>query len=238
MRAPRITAFLLCLLITLVCHAQQRTDQAEYGYKGPVKKVVTYHYDSSALYPGKDMVHDRNDWFMHAAYYFNQKGNFDSLVYHLKNRFITDTIICYRLVYITQGDDRHALRTDGNGKIIDSLRYKQTSDSSYHVTETGTNGHRKARVETYLTSAYREKSGSYLIYEYDSLEAGETYQNTLDANNLLIKGERTDIITGRKTITIFRYANTDIHGNPHTIYHYEADGKTIRRIALREVEYY
>jgi hypothetical protein len=249
----------LYILITIVCGAffqctsfPQHAEIKEYGYKGNVKSVTTYHYSLIHKTGDQWIPIDTNRYHGLNTRYFNCQGNIDSTIFEYnyanhKNYStfrLTSKLINY---FDTKGAKRNSLYTiryDHNSDDITSdqqfYTYEWINDHEYIERVYNRDGIQlNSKNHYHLNKNYRDFKCEYTAYSVnDSMILHSSYINEISPENLLIKSTETNLITKEINITRYEYKKSDLLGNPTIIYVYRDENTEPVMVTLRTYTYY
>lgn len=230
--------FIVSLLSFSLLFGQTHNDLKEYGYKGEVKSITTYNYDTLS-FNETNKIFDRRLWGNKIVYTFDIKGNFDTIFLYTQLPIIIDTVYTFKTAYDYSQQTKIALRINGKNEVTDTIKFLWINDTTYKTIEIAVNGQDKVLSDLFLNKNYRDKSGKYTGYdENNKIEYSEKYENRIDDNGLLTRSFKTNLLTNTKTIVSYQYFDFDKFGNPTKIWISNLLDKKVFRIAVREFEYY
>lgn len=217
--------------------AQGHSDLKEYGYKGNVRQITTYNYDTLSFDAGSLQIPDTSLWRNKLIYKFSRQGNLDTIEAFTKLPQFPDTVF-YQLTHYTYSDTgRFGYRRNNANEITDTIEYKWLTKTSYQIIETSASGERTASKFN-LNSLFRDKAGIWKVYKYGKVEFGEKYVNEIDVNNRLLSSVKTAIPTGKKTNVYYTYLKFDKRGNAVVARLSNLKNRGTFRIIKRSFEYY
>lgn len=232
---------LFLLFSSCISAQQQHNDLKEFGYKGPVKQITVYHYDTSA-------IAGREEWSRKIIYQFNRSGNYDTIHYFYKVPYygIRDSVYIHSMknVFLGNGGNRSTVFYDDSGRVSHRQNYIWTSDSSYRIVATD-KGVLQFEEEVTLAKDFREKSGKGKTYGLGKVRHAESFENRIDHNGFLV--ERITVARSaeegaahrERSVIGYTYSEPDRHGNPaKVIMTTRSDNKQHSGIVIREFEYY
>jgi hypothetical protein len=210
----------------------------EYGYKGKVKTITTYNYDTLS-FDVTNKIFDNRFWRNKIVYIFDTSGNFDTIFSYTQLPITIDTVYTFKTAYIYSQQTKIALRINGKNEITDTVKFLWLNDTTYQTTETAVSGQVKQLGYLFLNKSYRDKAGKYTGYDENSkIDYNEKYENLINDNGLLTKSFRTNLLTNTMTVVSYKYFDFDKFGNPTKIWLSNLFDKKVFRIIVRKFEYY
>jgi len=230
--------FIVSLLSFSLSFGQTHNDLKEYGYKGKVKNMTTYNYDTLS-FDETNKIFDNRLWRNKIVYTFDTTGNLDTIFSYIQLPFTNDTVYTFKTAYTYSQQARIALRINGKNEVTDTVKFLWINDTTYQTIETAVKGQRKVLSDLFLNENYRDKCGKFTGYDDDNkIEYSENYENRINDNGLLTRSFKTNLLTHTTTIVSYQYFDFDKFGNPTKIWLSNFLDKKVIRIALREFEYY
>ena len=228
--------FLLTLLLFSFNNVfSQFTDSKEYGFKGELKKIITYNYielekkNDSWILDDKKLV---SIW----EFIVDENQNFKEI----KTTYFTNEtkeIQVYKYEF-TDNMKSSYKKYDEGGNVIETAKFEWLNEKSYIATF----NFNKYIIENkiILNDNYRDFIGEnkvFEVYENEKVPIEITsYKNYFDKNGLIQKTEKYDVL-GNITSTIFNeIQKIDIEGNMIEFAILNEDG-TLERFVKREFEY-
>ena len=200
--------------IYTLSYSQLHSDQKEYGWRGKVKKVISYNYDVSTLTVRKSTIINPAYWKSKIIFYVNINGNIERKEVYSKPPLSLDSLSKLTFIYKFQNHGRIGYQFDQYGKLTDTLKFLWLSDTHYKIIEVNSAGKIDLTAETNLTKNYRDNSGYFTMYDQDGkVDYGEKYVNTIDKENRLTKSVKAYIKTNKIVTTYFKYVRMDKLGN-------------------------
>lgn len=233
----RALIIISAILFATISRAQGHTDLKEYGYKGPVRTVTTYYFDT-LLFDKSDRIYSTKNWRNKIVYKFARTGNLDSIITFTQLPH-QDTVYINKTAFFNKYPSRFAVRLNGDNSVTDTVKYAWLSDTSYQTTEVAVKGDYRVLSDYFLDKNYRDKAGSHSVYNgKDGIEFSEKYENTIGRDGLLTKSIRTNLLENTTSTVGYAYFGRDKYGNPTKILLANLPGGKVFRIVLRAFEYY
>lgn len=234
----RTLIFIVSILSFSLSFGQTHNDLKEYGYKGKVKSITTYNFDTLSFDETKKIFDDRL-WRNKIIYTFDKYGNFDTIFSYIQLPIISDSIYTFKTAYIYSQKTRVAVRINGNNEVTDTIRFLWLNDTTYQAIETNVNGQGKVLSDLFLNKKYRDKSGNYTGYdENNNIEYNEKYESLISDNGLLTRSYKTNLLTNTMIVVSYKYFEFDKYGNPTRIWLTNLLDKKVFKIVKRKFEYY
>jgi hypothetical protein len=96
----RALIFIVSLLSFSFSFGQTHNDLKEYGYKGKVKNITTYNYDTLS-FDETNKIFDNRLWRNKIVYTFDTSGNFDTVFIYTQLPLTTTLFIISKLLMFT-----------------------------------------------------------------------------------------------------------------------------------------
>lgn len=230
--------FIVSFLSFSLSFGQTHNDLKEYGYKGEVKSITTYNYDTLSFDKANNIAHNKL-WRSKIVYTFDITGNFDTIFLFTQLPITIDTVYTFKTAYVYSQQTRIALRINGKNELTDTVKFIWLNDTTYQTIETAVNGQGKILSDLFLNKNYRDKFGKYTGYdESNKIEYSEKYENCIDDNGLLTRSFKTNLLTNTMTIVGYKYFDFDKFGNPTKIWLSNLLDKKVFSVVVRKFEYY
>ena len=220
-------------------YSQSYSDQKEYGWRGKVKKVVSYNYDSLTPNIKKGIIINPAYWRSKIIFYVNIYGNIEKKEVYSKPPLSLDSLFKMTINYKYQNHGRVGYQLDQNGKLIDTLKFQWLSETHYKIVEVNSAGKIDLISEADLTKNYRDYWGYFVMYDQDrKVDYGERYVNTIDKENRFIKSVKTFIKTNKIVTTYFKYVRLDKSGNAEETHLSNVENGQPYMITVKHFSYY
>ncbi len=216
-------------IITLFasCKGQSNhKDLMEYGYKGKVKTIVRKDYAYiDSLSPLRDIIENDTNLFSTKTYYYNSKGNIDSMVTEMG-----------RIIYEFKNFRKSAFTViDNNFNKILSGKIIWNSEKEFKEL-TYSNKKLKYETKTFLNDSFRiiktEVKGLDSLGNITQNDFQEFSFDSLSRIKFYIKNNKID--KSNKT-TNYEYLQNDKYGNPTKLI---ISNEVLKTLVILEYKYY
>jgi hypothetical protein len=228
----------LCFLFAVISAVHgQHTDLKEYGLKGKVKNITTYHY--------KDVMFSNGHW-MPVAY---DKYSYIT-IWHVNEEGFMDTTITKLVVHPDSLSSSMLIYEMDNGKKVSGKYYSYrgiqteqyqitwTDQYTYTMIATDTNGVKTWETTSWLNQDFRDSKGEYKSYENGKVVFQESYSDSLDQSGRLVEAEFDQVTDNKKYVVLYKHSEFDHYNNPLETTQINGTDGTIKKMTIRRIEYY
>ncbi len=117
-------------------------------------------------------------------------------------------------------------------------KINQTNQYTYTTIATDTNGAKSYESTSFFDKNFRDNKGEYKIYENGEVTLYEKYSDIFDTTGLLIKAEFVNITENKNYTVLYKHSEFDKHNNPTVTTQINITDGTIKKMTIREIEYY
>ena len=215
----------------------QHTDLKEYGLKGKVKRITTMHYTDVMFVDGQWMPISFEAFSLKTMLHFNEQGYIDTSMTSFF--FEPESLVSNTLAYeFKNGKKVSGKYYDFSGMLIQHHQISWTDQYTYTTTATDINGIKLFESTSWLNDAYRDIKGDYKSYQNGELIFYEKYSDIFDENGQLIEAEFTNVLENKKYHVLYKHIEFDKNNNPTISTLINITDGTIKKMILREIEYY
>lgn len=164
-----IPAILFLILITGLysCSNKPKEFYTQFGYRGPVKSIIEYSYDSVVNRFGEWVPYDTSIQY-YSKKYFDSAGNQVQQDYYYR---FTKDVLGIRYTTLSKGNKSISTTCyDVDGVQVERSIYTYTSDSAFSTSTYDSSGNLSSKTNTRFDPATRKYLGyDFYTYQHDSL---------------------------------------------------------------------
>ena len=232
----KITIILLSLVLSSFSKEHPQNDLKEYGLNGKVKAVYTTNYLDLEKADGK-WIENQNFIVSKSIMFFNKNGNISKILemYPLPNSVIKfDTALT---IEFSHKNERKVAYSKSYYNLKETGKYTWLNKKNYKLIATREDG---LTITSYskLSRKFRDLSGNYKYQLNDSIVLNESYKNTLNRKNQIIKSVFTDSISGKKRTIEFEILELDKNNNITKLAQTDSKTEKLKKYSTRTYEYF
>ncbi len=239
----RPTIFVMFLMVPVLGFSQY-TEWKEYGLKGKVKTITSYHYQLVKQKGDSFVPEDHSKWCYKITMCFSEQGNVDSIAYTYNYKNFVPSMpypsITFKYFYFDEedGNRKGFIKMQNAQQISSYLDLKWNGPYLYVEEQTEAEYPIGKRITTtWLNKNYRDSAGMSISYNGDSIYSKTGYVTTFNEKGEIESYLETDYTINYTNTVRYKFKKYDSKGN-FTLLHTSTQDEFPKQIEIRKYTYY